>query len=177
MLLYLSPYLDEEWKALYNLATLEAETIDDGIYGLPWQVAYPVLVSNEDVLDAVDVSIKDEMKFDDWAEVCSKIKDAGYTPFALGDNHAWITTQITLNAFDTTEEADALCRGELPFTDEHVKAGYDNAAKAFSEGWFYPGEGAIASTSEGHMPVLVMENLHSSVRPIMAFSMPSSKAV
>lgn len=148
MLLDLSPYLDDEWKSLYDPATLEAEMLGDGIYGVPWQVAYPVLVSNEDILEAAGVMIKDEMKFDDWAEVCEKIVEAGYTPFALGDGHAWVTTQITLNAFDTNEEIDAFCAGDLPYTDEHVKAGYENAVRAFNEGWFYPGEGAIASTPE-----------------------------
>lgn len=151
MLTNLQPYLDEdaEWAGIFEESMLSSCTFENEVYGIPWQGAYPVLVANEDIFAEAGIEIRDDWTYDELLEVCETLKEKGYYGLGVASGYnAWLVRQSYLNGFENEEDLAAFNRGEIPVTDEKVKAAFDRVKGLYDNNYCYPGEGAIAATDD-----------------------------
>lgn len=107
--------------SLYVPALLAAGTIDKRTLGLPYQVVFPMPVSNLDAFDkaGADLSPKD---WDSFLGTCEALATAGYTPMAWpgGDvgNAGQMFNCMIANHAPAEDACAQIERGELKCTDD-----------------------------------------------------------
>ena len=89
---------NEEWKNSFNQPMLETAKKNDAYYGVPWDYSSKVFFYNKSVFDACNITEAPA----DWDELladCAIIKNAGYTPIAIGNQYPWVVCHwlTTLN--------------------------------------------------------------------------------
>ncbi len=147
----LNDYLEEdaEWKDSFEESLLESCTIDGTTYGIPWQAAYPVLVANKDIFDEAGIEIKDDWTYDELVDVCATLQEKGYFGLGVASGYdSWLIRQSYLNGFETEEEIEAFNRGEIEVTNDKVKEAFERVKSLYENNYCYPGEGALALTSD-----------------------------
>lgn len=67
--------------------TLEYQTVDSGLYGFPLECNTEFFFYNKEMFK--DAQCEEPKTFDDFLEVCEKLKKAGYTPYAICGADGW----------------------------------------------------------------------------------------
>lgn len=106
----LTPYFeaDPEWKALFDETSLEFNTVDGKIYGVPVSKEISYIYYNKDLFAQAGIEAP-EVAFADWDEffaVCEKLKEAGITPVGMDSaDSGWLTNLWMSALIGTADEA------------------------------------------------------------------------
>lgn len=114
-------YKDEYYDFAFGLSTY-----DDKIYGVGIGIAPSAVFYNKDIFEKVGVEVP--TTYEELDQVCAKLKEAGYIPFALGNKNKWPgLLEYTMLGVDLggKEMADGLVNRTVSFDNEvFVEAGY-----------------------------------------------------
>lgn len=132
---------DAEWADSYVEGAFTDSTYDDTAWGVPFQM-------QANCIGVYNQAIFEECGIDGWPETwtelledCAKIKEAGYTPIAMGNKDQWLAESAVFNTYAykyiDQDWFNSLANNEgAKFTDEKfVKAleGFQNIAQYFNE--------------------------------------------
>lgn len=132
---------DAEWADSYVEGAFTDTTYDDTAWGVPFQM-------QANCIGVYNQAIFEECGIDGWPETwtelledCAKIKEAGYTPIAMGNKDQWLAESAVFNTYAykyiDQDWFNSLANNEgAKFTDEKfVKAleGFQNIAQYFNE--------------------------------------------
>lgn len=146
----LTEYLDAdpEWAASFGETGLEVGTTDEGILAVPSNTSYPLIQINTSIFEEAGVEVPEEMSWDEFVDICSKIKEAGYTPLSVQSDWAgWFVRNALMQCWDNDEELDSFIAGEISFKDERVVEAFDKIAELYTSDYVYPGGIEAVATS------------------------------
>lgn len=137
----LTPYFEEdpEWKALFDETSLEFNTVDGKIYGVPVSKEISYIYYNKDLfkeagLTAPDVAYK---TWDEFFEVCDQLKAAGITPVGMDTADSGWLTNLWMSALIGTDGAagNEWMNSMYPteFNTPEVEAAAESIQKMFQE--------------------------------------------
>lgn len=137
---------DPDWKNSFMPAAVEPYTLDGKVYGIPFRIIGKYFIYNKDMFAKAGVSVP--TTWDEFLTVCEKLKGAGMTPIAFGNQTPWpachyITGLNVMCVPDETRVADYnYATGK--FTD----AGYVTALNLLNDlntkGYFNSGINSIS---------------------------------
>lgn len=89
---------NEDWKNSFNQPMLETAKKNDAYYGVPWDYSSKVFFYNRSVFEACNIT-KAPADWDELLADCAIIRNAGYTPIAIGNQYPWVVCHwlTTLN--------------------------------------------------------------------------------
>lgn len=143
----LTPYLeaDPEWYDAVK-DCLAPTTIDGKVYGITWELNFPVMLANKTVLDAAGVEIPESWTYAELAEACKKLQDYGVFPIghATDMNRAdWMWRYAMSGQTTDSGTNEAYVNFELPMDgDDNVKV-LETIKSLYDNNYMYPGEGAV----------------------------------
>lgn len=146
----LTEYLeaDPEWKASFGETALEVGTTEEGILAVPSNTSYPLVQINKSIFDEVGIEVPEEMTWDEFTDICAKIKEAGYTPFSVQSDWAgWFVRNALMQCWESDEELDSFIAGEISFKDERVVEAFEKIADLYNNDYAYPGGKEAVTTS------------------------------
>lgn len=130
-LLDLDPYLeaDPEWKAGFQETGWSTCKFDDygyeGTYGIPSETYQIMLYYNKEILEANGVEVP--TTWDELMDACAALKEAGVTPFAIGEKDNWrfghLHTILSLKTYGA-DIAQKLGAREVTYDGEEMTAIY-----------------------------------------------------
>ncbi|HIQ97856.1 MAG TPA: extracellular solute-binding protein [Candidatus Limivivens merdigallinarum] len=107
----------------FDSTITEAYTFDGKVYGLPLGTSFLTTWYNKDMFAEVGYDTY-PTNWDEFIDVCQKLKDAGYTPITCGDNSSFVIqfAMYQIGASEIYAENpdfdDQLYTGETSFTDQ-----------------------------------------------------------
>lgn len=139
----LDEYLTDEWKSRFSEGALEIGTFNGKIYNLPYSTVYPMVIVNQDLADQAGIKLNEDGKWtwDEFIEFCAAVNektDAFGTAIPSGWA-VWLTRNANMQIWDSDEELDAFCSGEVSFLDDKIVEAADIVNNAFTSDYFYPG--------------------------------------
>ncbi len=119
--------------------TLEYQTVDSGLYGFPLECNTEFFFYNKEMFQ--DAQCEEPETFDEFLEVCEKLKEAGYTPYAICGADGWPLQRLF--SFLPFREAgndfiDQTIRGDESLTSDIGMEALDfvrTMGGYFQEGW------------------------------------------
>lgn len=149
----LTPYMDEEWKSVFNEGVLDIGTYDGKLYNVAYKTVYPAMLADLEVTRAAgikDEEIKETMTWDEFCDLCRRINEhEGTMGASVQSEYAcWLVRNAMMQVWDTDSELDKWNAGEISFKDEKITGAFEMVKEVFDEGLFYPGEGALAVTED-----------------------------
>lgn len=95
----ITPYMEDGWGDELIDSVVEPFKYEDKIYGAPYRLDAKVFVYNKKIFE--EVGVEEPKTFDEFLTVLDKIKEAGYTPIAFGNNAPWAVSHYIgqLNAY------------------------------------------------------------------------------
>lgn len=146
----LTPYLDGEWKNIWEDWALDIGTYGGRVYCLPSVAVYPVLEVNEAILDMAGVTAEEEWTWAEFVNACERIKRyTGVYPFGIRDTRVcWFMRNALLQIWDDKEEMKRFQAGGVSFYDPRVTEAFDRIDGLFRSDYAYPGQGAFSQTNE-----------------------------
>lgn len=132
---------DEDWAGAYVDGAFADTTYDGTQWGVPFQM-------QANCIGVYNQAIFEECGIDGWPETwtelledCAKIKEAGYTPIAMGNKDQWLAESAVFNTYAykyiDQDWFNSLANNEgAKFTDEaFVRAleGFQNIAQYFND--------------------------------------------
>jgi raffinose/stachyose/melibiose transport system substrate-binding protein len=121
---------DTEWGKTFTPASLKAFQYDGKSYGVPIDLDGKYLAYNKAAFTKAGISTP-PATFEELLTACGKLKAAGYTPIALGNQFGWpaIHYITQLNAYDVA--ADQLAKDYDPANGAFTDPGYITALQQF----------------------------------------------
>jgi len=121
---------DTEWGKTFTPASLKAFQYDGKSYGVPINLDGKYLAYNKAAFTKAGISTP-PATFEELLTACGKLKAAGYTPIALGNQFGWpaIHYITQLNAYDVA--ADQLAKDYDPANGAFTDPGYITALQQF----------------------------------------------
>ena len=121
---------DTEWGKTFTPASLKAFQYDGKNYGIPINLDGKYLAYNKTAFTKAGIT-SPPATFEDLLSACGKLKSAGYTPIALGNQFGWpaIHYITQLNAYDVP--AEQLAKDYDPATGAFTDPGYITALQQF----------------------------------------------
>jgi len=141
-----------EWNEQF--ASLKsASSFNNKQYALPtdyfsWGIFY-----RKDLFESVGVN-KEPQTWDEFMNVNAKLKSAGITPIVVGGRDAWTLAawfdylDLRINGYEFHMQ---LMKGEIPYTDERVKAVYEKWKTLIDKGYFI--DNSLAYTLDSAQPI------------------------
>lgn len=130
----LQEYLDAdaEWKADFNSGTLEQETYDGNVYGIPTAQCMAVMYYNKAIFDQYNLTVP--TTYEEYCNVCDTLIANGVTPVALAStaDDAWLVSQYIQqlsNGIAGYDLFDGIKAGTRDWNDEAMV----EAGKLFQE--------------------------------------------
>lgn len=155
----LTEYLeaDPEWKASFGETALEIGTTDEGILAVPSNTSYPMIQINKSIFEEVGIEVPESMTWDEFTDICAKIKEAGYTPLSVQSDWAgWFVRNALMQCWENDAELDSFIAGEISFKDERVVAAFDKIADLYNNDYVYPGgKEAVTTTADDALGAFV----------------------
>ena len=142
-----------------------AMTMDGHKWGVPYTYYQWGLYTRPDVL--AEHGIEEIATFDDLVAACETLRAAGLTPIALGSKALWPVAgwfdylNLRTNGYDFHMQ---LTSGEIPFTDERVRATFENWQRMLDAECFMENHAAvdwqqtIPNFVNGEAPITLMGN-------------------
>ena len=123
---------DTEWGKTFSPASLKAFETQGKNYGVPIDLDAKYLAYNRAILDKAGVN-EPPASLEDLLGACDKIKSAGYTPIAFGNQYGWpaIHYITQLNAYNVAPAT--LAKDYDPATGEFTDPGYAKAVDQFKD--------------------------------------------
>ena len=140
----LQQYLDEdsEWKDSFNSGTLEQETYDGDVYGIPTAQCMAVMYYNKRIFD--ENNLKVPTTYEEYRTVCDTLVEKGITPIALAStaDDAWLVSQYIQQLSDGIagyDLFDGLKNGTSKWNDESMKKAAELFQEEINNGYFEDG--------------------------------------
>jgi raffinose/stachyose/melibiose transport system substrate-binding protein len=131
---------DPDWKASFGDGTLDVLAYDDKNYAIPTQKTLCVMFYNKEIFEENNVEVPET--YEEFFEVCEKLKANGVTPMALCGQDAWIPAQMVQqisNGIAGIELFEGINRGERKWNDPaHIEAA-NEVKKMADNGYFQNG--------------------------------------
>ncbi|MGV6849643.1 MAG: ABC transporter substrate-binding protein [Marinibacterium sp.] len=146
-------------------SSLGSMTIDGKIWGVPYTYYQWGVYYRQDIFD--DLGIAVPTNWDEFKAAGMKLKEAGITPITIGTKYLWTAggvfdyLNLRTNGYDFHM---ALTRGEIPWTNDRVKATMMNWKELIDAGFFlenhaaYSWQEALAPMVQGDAAMYVMGN-------------------
>lgn len=155
----LTDYLDadSEWKASFGDTSLEIGTTEEGILAVPVNMSYPMFQINTSIFEAAGIEIPESMTWDEFTDICAKIKESGKTPVSVqSDWAAWFVRNALMQCWGSTEEMDSFIAGEISFKDKKVVSAFEKVADLFNNDYVYPsGKEAVTTSADDALSAFV----------------------
>ena len=98
----LTPYFDEdpEWKALFDDTSLEFNTVDGKIYGVPVSKEISYIYYNKELFEKAGIEAPETAfaSWDEFFEVCDQLKAKGITPLGMDTAESGWLTNLWMSA-------------------------------------------------------------------------------
>ena len=106
----LTPYFEEdaEWKALFDDTSLEFNTVDGKIYGVPVSKEISYIYYNKELFEQAGIEAPETAfaSWDEFFEVCDQLKAKGITPLGMDTaDSGWLTNLWMSALIGTNGEA------------------------------------------------------------------------
>lgn len=106
----LTPYFDEDpkWKALFDDTSLEFNTVDGKIYGVPVSKEISYIYYNKELFEKAGIEAPETAfaSWDEFFEVCDQLKAKGITPLGMDTaDSGWLTNLWMSALIGTNGEA------------------------------------------------------------------------
>ena len=137
----LTPYFeaDPEWKALFDETSLEFNTVDGKIYGVPVSKEISYIYYNKELFEQAGIEAP-ETAFATWDEffaACDKLKAAGITPVGMDTADSGGLTNLWMSALIGTagEAGNTWMNSMYPtdFNTPEVEAAAETIQKMFEQ--------------------------------------------
>ena len=137
----LTPYFEEdpEWKAMFDETSLDFNTVDGKIYGVPVSKEISYIYYNKELFKKAGIEAPD-VSFSTWDEffaACDKLKAAGITPVSMDSaDSGWLTNLWMSALIGTNGEAGNEWMNTLYPTDfntTEVEAAAETIQKMYNE--------------------------------------------
>lgn len=150
---------DQEWVNRIEKTTLEAVSVEDKVYGITFPGAKMYFyLYNKDIFEKLGLSVP--ATYEEFKDVCQKIKDAGYTPIYEATTNGWhqvlplfetgglwlsqdpeMYQKLNANEIDLDEIPSLLtiikqldeCAKAGYFGDDYLSNAWENAKEAMAE--------------------------------------------
>ena len=137
----LTPYFDAdpEWKALFDETSLEFNTVDGKIYGVPVSKEISYIYYNKDLFEQAGIKAPETAfaSWDEFFEACDKLKAAGITPVGMDTaDSGWLTNLWMSALIGTNGEAGNTWMNSMYPTDfntPEVEAAAETIQRMFEE--------------------------------------------
>ncbi|MFR3730349.1 ABC transporter substrate-binding protein [Lacrimispora sp.] len=134
LIMDLTPYMDKdpEWKDSLLTTQMKEYTTEDGmIYGVPFRLDGKLFFYNKDIFEKEGLKIP--KTWDEFIAVCEKLKEAGITPIAEGNQDQWPACHYvgTLNQMLVADDVRA--KDYDPKTGEFTDPGYVKALEYYQQ--------------------------------------------
>ncbi|WP_146346630.1 ABC transporter substrate-binding protein [Falsiphaeobacter marinintestinus] len=149
-----------------TLASSEGSmTIDGQIWGVPYTYYQWGVYYRKDIFEANGIAVP--KNWDDFKAAGAKLTAAGITPITIGTKYLWTAggvfdyLNLRTNGYDFHM---ALTKGEIPWTDDRVRATMANWKELLDAGFFldnhaaYSWQEALAPMVQGEAAMYVMGN-------------------
>ena len=140
---------DEEWSSRFVKGALETYRLDSygvpGIYAIPNELNVDGVFYNTKLFAKAGIT-ETPKTMDDLYDDIKKLKDAGITPWVVGEKSTWQMGHILTNLLTKSigrEGQIALGTGEKKWTDDDVVAALDEINKMIDAGAFEDGFAGI----------------------------------
>lgn len=122
----LTPYLEEdpEWKALFDEKSLEFNTVDGKVYGIPISKEISYIYYNKDLFEQAGLTPPEVAyeTWDDFFKACDTFKEKGITPLGMDTaDLGWLTNLWYSALIGTNGEAGNKWMNTMYPTDFNVK--------------------------------------------------------
>jgi glucose/mannose transport system substrate-binding protein len=126
-------YQSDGWEKAFPKALVNLVSQDGKAYAVLTGVHHGnVLWYNKKLLDQNGIKVRDNMTFDEFFEICEKLKAAGITPLGVGDSGIWASSQLfenTLLGVVGPQGWADLFSGKMKWDDPKVKLAMTYFAK------------------------------------------------
>ncbi len=125
-----------------NWLNLNENTYNGKVWGAPMYLIGIGVMYNKDLFQKAGVTppTGDRWTWDEFMAACAKLKAAGITPFAEGDQNgyhgAWFFANIGIQSLDSTDDLRQAVIGKAPFTDAKYTGWYKNMDDMVKKGYF-----------------------------------------
>lgn len=123
---------DAEWKDTFNQSMLETCNKEDSYYAVPWDYSSKVFFYNKEVLNACGISAA-PTTWDEFMADCETIKNAGYTPIAIGNQYPWVVCHWITTLNQKLVSADTLAANYGGENADFSDPGYAKALDMMKE--------------------------------------------
>ncbi len=161
--------VDDVWDE-HNLhetlaSSVGSMTIDGKIWGVPYTYYQWGVYYRKDIFEANGIAVP--KNWDDFKAAGAKLTAAGITPITIGTKYLWTAggvfdyLNLRTNGYDFHM---ALTKGEIPWTDDRVRATMANWKELLDAGFFldnhaaYSWQEALAPMVQGEAAMYVMGN-------------------
>lgn len=155
----LTEYLeaDPEWKASFGETGLEVGTTDEGILAVPVNTVYPLLQINKSIFEEAGIEVPDEMKWEEFVDICEKIKAIEKVPLAVQSDWAgWFVRNAWMQCWENEDELKSFIAGEVSFKDEKAVQAIDKIADLYNKDFVYPsGKEAVTTSADDALAAFV----------------------
>ncbi len=146
-------------------SALSAMTIDGKQYGVPYTYYQWGVYYRKDIFDKLQLQVP--KTWDEFKAVCKALKEAGITPIDIGTKAPWTTAgwfdylNLRINGMDFHMK---LAAGEVPYTDDRVKAVFAAWGELVGAGYFlenhatYSWQEAQAFLLQGKAAMMLLGN-------------------
>lgn len=133
LIMNLTPYLekDKEWKDSLIESQLVNYTKDGVTYGIPFRLDCKLFFYNTKIFE--ENGLKVPTKWNEFIEVCDKLKAAGVTPISYGNQDKWPSAHYigSLNQMLVSDEVRE--KDFDPSQGEFTDPGYEEALKLYQQ--------------------------------------------
>ncbi|MGN7456217.1 extracellular solute-binding protein [Paenibacillus pasadenensis] len=135
-LLDLTPII-EELGIGQQFQSLEEFTVDGRVYGLPFGGYSEAIYYNKRIFRELGLAVP--ATWEQLMEACERIRQAGYSPFALSAKDPWLAGMMWNTIMDRhagTDKLRAIASGKAKWTDPDVLAGFQAYAEIVDKRYF-----------------------------------------
>lgn len=113
----------------------DAFTVDGKVYAAPYSILYNPFFYNINCFEEAGVEVP--TTFDEFLDVCAKLKEKGITPIGLKDDSwaSFIWFQQIVAAYDPQDYLD-VCDGTIKYTDEGIVNAMETWKMMIDNGYF-----------------------------------------
>jgi ABC-type glycerol-3-phosphate transport system substrate-binding protein len=154
MALDLTPYLDADngaWRKTFNETLLNIGNYNGKIYSVPLETNFPIIIVNKDLLASYGITIPENWNWDQFLDVCSKIKAKGLFPFAMPtDNQKqdWMISNGLLSLAGSKNMLEQMKTADVACTDQIFTECFTKIKDVYDKDYMYPGKGAVTLTTD-----------------------------
>ena len=130
----------ESWYGRVREEQLENKKIGGKLYGLPVGASSSVgLIYNRQIFEDLGLAVPKTME--EFRNICSVLKEKGYTPLYASDKDAWTATigfSASVSQIMTDEDYEKLMSGEMQWDNEEYRTILEEFAAFRTEGFTNP---------------------------------------